>query len=241
MDTIKAQWLKEQEELKGKLITQDVDIHNKSDVQYVGGVDISFIKGNNVDAQCDACAAYVILSYPDLQVVYEKMEMVKLQKPYIPGFLAFREVDHLVKLIENAKKDKPNLIPQVIFVDGNGILHPNGLGLASHLGILVDIPTVGIGKKLFLLDGLDKHVVRKEFDQKCKKNGDNLQLVSNKKIVGAAYKSNDETQNPIFVSIGHKISLNTALDIMKDMCLYRIPEPVRQADKLSREYIRLTK
>ncbi len=237
MDTIKAKWLKEQEKLKEKLITKDVDIHNKSDVKYIGGVEISFVKNSDDDA----CAAYVILSYPDLQVVYEKMEMVKLQKPYIPGFLAFREVDHLVKLIESAKVTNPKLIPQIIFVDGNGILHPNGLGLASHLGILVDIPTVGIGKKLFLLDGLDKYDVKAEFDQKCKNGGDNLPLVSNKKIVGAAYKSNDETTNPIYVSIGHKISLETAFNIMKDICLYRIPEPVRQADKLSREYIRLAK
>ena len=79
-----------------------------------------------------------------------------MTEPYIPGFLAFREVGFLMDRLEEVKNEKPELMPQVILVDGNGILHPRGLGLASHLGILSDIPSVGIAKKLFHVDGLEK-------------------------------------------------------------------------------------
>jgi deoxyinosine 3'endonuclease (endonuclease V) len=232
MQKIKNLWEAEQDELKKKLITKDA--FDPTKINYVAGVDISFIKDNDVDA----CAAYVILSYPELKVVHYDLEMVQLTQPYIPGYLAFREVEHLKKLINRTKKNKPHLTPQIIFVDGNGILHPNGLGLASHLGILVDIPTVGIGKKLFLIGTLDKNVVKKQFEERCKLGYNHLDIIVDKKIVGAAYRSNCGTTNPIYVSVGHKISLLTALDILNKLCPYRVPEPVRQADKMSREYIR---
>lgn len=73
--------------------------------------------------------------------------MVQLTQPYIPGFLAFREVDHLLALLERLRASRPELVPDVIFVDGNGVLHPRGFGLASHLGVLARIPTVGLRRK----------------------------------------------------------------------------------------------
>jgi len=90
-----------------------------------------------------------------LEKVYEDYEIVELDSPYIPGFLAFREIPHLVKLIDKLKKTKPEYTPQVILVDGNGILHQNACGLASHLGVIVDIPTIGCGKTIFYVDGLN--------------------------------------------------------------------------------------
>lgn len=86
--------------------------------------------------------------------MYKDYEFVHLDLPYIPGFLAFREAPHLLKLIEKLKKTKSQFIPQVILVDGNGILHQNGFGLASHLGVLANIPTIGCGKTVFYVDGI---------------------------------------------------------------------------------------
>lgn len=77
-----------------------------------------------------------------------------MDAPYIPGFLAFREAPHLMKLFQKLKDTKPQFMPQVILVDGNGVLHQNGFGLASHFGVLADIPTIGCGKTVFYVDGI---------------------------------------------------------------------------------------
>ncbi len=79
---------------------------------------------------------------------------MRLDAPYIPGFLAFREVPHLLHLIDRLRNTKPEFLPQVILVDGNGIFHQNGFGLASHLGVLANIPTIGCGKTVFFVDGI---------------------------------------------------------------------------------------
>ena len=102
-------------------------------------------------------------------MVYKDYEIVKLDLPYVPGFLAFREVPHLMKLINTLKEKRPEYIPQVILVDGNGILHQNGFGLASHLGVLADIPTIGCGKTVFNVDGMSKEKVRALCDANLKK------------------------------------------------------------------------
>ncbi len=83
------------------------------------------------------------------RVEYEEMRMVELTAPYVPGYLAFREADLLVELVERQKSVMPEVTPQVILIDGNGILHPHRFGLASHMGVLLDMPTVGVAKNLF--------------------------------------------------------------------------------------------
>ena len=107
----------------------------------------------------------------DTKIVYQKCKLVTIKEEYIPGFLAFREVEFLADLINELKHTNLKLVPQVIFVDGNGILHPRGFGLASHLGVLVDIPTIGIGKNLLFVDGLTKSAVRTNFDLNCHQAG----------------------------------------------------------------------
>ncbi len=84
---------------------------------------------------------------------------MKLTQPYVPGFLAFREAPHLIELINKLKNKSPEFYPQVIFFDGNGILHNNGCGLASHLGVLLDISTLGVSKTMFRVDGLTKVIL----------------------------------------------------------------------------------
>ena len=143
-------WWLRQRWLRTFLIERDtIDV---TAARLVGGVDISFVK----DSESDACAALVILDAQSLAVVHESYRRVQVSAPYIPGFLAFREVNFLLDMVHELQRDLPEFVPDVIMVDGNGILHPNRFGLASHLGVMCGIPTVGIGKKC-TCDGLDKH------------------------------------------------------------------------------------
>eukprot|EP00050_Salpingoeca_kvevrii_P022684 m.130609 g.130609 ORF g.130609 m.130609 type:complete len:204 (-) comp9790_c0_seq2:403-1014(-) len=165
---MQAVWEAQQSELKARLAKYDDHEWTLDTLRYVGGVDISFIKGNDVDA----CAGLVVLELPSMNVVYEDFEMVQLDAPYIPGFLAFREVKFLDALLEKLRKQHPELIPELILVDGNGYLHYRGFGLACHLGVLADIPTIGIGKNLLCVDGLTNDAMHAEANEKLHEKGD---------------------------------------------------------------------
>jgi len=124
-------------------------------------------------------------------------------------------------------------------VDGNGILHYRGFGLACHLGVLTGIPTIGVAKKLLCVDGLKESTVYELCDSKLRKAGQHVELIgAHHGVLGAAVKGSEETNDPIFVSSGHKICLETSLEIVKRCCIYRIPEPTRQADLKSRALAR---
>ena len=230
---ILTKWRKEQDELKQKLITEDDP--SLKEIKYVGGVDISFDKFDS----SIGISALVICDYKTLKIVYEDYELVKIEEPYIPGFLAFREVKHFVKLIEKLKMNKKEYIPQVILVDGNGIHHIKGFGLASHLGVLVDIPTIGCGKTVFALDGITKKSVEEINNINLKEKGDSFKLIGKSgKHWGYLYKSKIN-EDPLLISLGNKICNNTALNIIKNVCVKgdRIPEPIRLSDKISRRLI----
>ncbi|XP_030945318.1 endonuclease V-like isoform X3 [Quercus lobata] len=201
------QWIEAQDDLKRRLVTEDdfswklsKEKEEEEEVllRYVGGVDISFSKEDT----SVACGTLVVLDIQsqDLQTVYHDHYLVTLTVPYVPGFLAFREAPVLLELLERMKKNASPFYPQVLMVDGNGILHPRGFGLACHLGVLADLPTIGIGKN--------------------------------------AMRSTKGSLKPIFISVGHCVSLDTAITIVKMTCKYRVPEPTRQADIRSREYLR---
>lgn len=128
-------------------------------------MDLSFFK----HAKNVACSYFVILSYPDLKVIYEDYEFVELDVPYIPGFLAYREAPHLMALYNKLKQKKPELLPQIILFDGNGILHCNGCGLASHMGVLLDLPTIGVSKTMFYVDGMTADRIYNTADSTLKK------------------------------------------------------------------------
>jgi len=238
---VRRKWKKEQRRLKKLMVCEDVyDMEfltstGENRLKYIAGVDISFIKGDEVNA----CACLVVCSFPELEVVYETFQMVQLTEPYIPGFLAFREVPHLLPLFEKLKADMPDVYPQILLVDGNGFLHPRGFGLACHLGVLSDIPTIGIGKTFLFVDGMKLRGIKELFKEKCTKGGDWVELIGNSGTVwGAAFQASDESTNPIFVSTGHKFTLNMAVEVIRVCCKFRVPEPVRQADLRSRDYLR---
>ncbi|XP_033107975.1 endonuclease V-like [Anneissia japonica] len=238
-DDLKEKWELEQKELKTKLVCEDVEPwQQKSDfsgLTYVGGVDLSFVKGDDINA----CACLVVCSYPDLKVVYSRCRHIQLTAPYISGFLAFREVSFHIESIEKLKKDNPELLPQVIFVDGNGMLHPREFGIACHLGVITGMTTVGVAKKLHHVDGIEKDAAHGEKIKQLMKGGESFPLIGTSgKTHGMVLRVCNEAPNPVYVSVGHRISLKTAVQLVHRCSKHRIPEPIRQADMQSRKFIR---
>ncbi|KAM7267855.1 hypothetical protein ACFE04_010021 [Oxalis oulophora] len=246
-----------QDEHKKKLILQDQfdwtlppykDTNSEVVVmklKYVGGVDISFSKEDS----SLACACLVVLDFNSLEIVYQDFLLVTLQVPYVPGFLAFREVPFLLQLSHKLKEISPLFYPQVLMVDGNGLLHPRGkssFGVACHLGVLADLPTIGIGKNvssctsmLHHVDGLTQCGVRQLLKAQENNTKDFITLTGHSGYIwGAAMRSTHSSVKPVFISVGHRVSLDTAIKVVKLTCKYRVPEPVRQADIKSREYLR---
>ncbi|XP_069511288.1 endonuclease V [Ambystoma mexicanum] len=235
----RAMWEREQSQLKSHVITFDTEEwqrdHGFSGLKRVGGVDLSFIKGDDVNA----CASLVVLSYPELEVLYEECQMVCLTAPYVAGFLGFREVPSLVDAIERLQLEDSSLMPQILLVDGNGILHHRGFGFACHLGVLTGLPCIGVAKNLLQVDGLENNDRHKEQIRELRRGGDRFCLMGDSgTTLGMALKSCDKSAKPIYVSVGHKISLESAVRLTVNCCKYRTPEPIRQADIRSREYIR---
>ncbi|KAH9798428.1 endonuclease v [Citrus sinensis] len=182
------QWTEIQDELKKRLITEDFFTWNLPNstttntstkeeeealLKYIGGVDMSFSK----EDPSIACGCIVVLDLQTLQIVYEDYSLLRLQVPYVPGFLAFREAPVLLSLLDNMKKRANHFYPQVLMVDGNGLLHPRGFGLASHIGVLANLTTIGVGKNLHHVDGLTHSGVRQLLDAKENNNKDIIPLM----------------------------------------------------------------
>uniref|UniRef100_A0ABM5FN22 Endonuclease V isoform X3 n=1 Tax=Pogona vitticeps TaxID=103695 RepID=A0ABM5FN22_9SAUR len=231
-------WEREQAELKANVIEQDTQEWQSSPsfagLKRVGGVDLSYVKGDDTSA----CASLVVLSYPNLEVLYEDCCMVSVGAPYVAGFLAFREVPFLVEALQRLEERNPAHKPQVLLVDGNGILHHRGFGMACHLGVLTGLPCIGVAKNLLQVDGLASDELHKEQIQDLQ-DGDSFPLPSSSgRILGMALRSCAKSTKPVYISVGHKMSLPSAVRLVRSCCKYRIPEPIRQADIRSREYIR---
>nr|XP_054525855.1 endonuclease V isoform X10 [Pan troglodytes] len=241
-------WKREQARLKAHVVDRDTEAWQRdpafSGLQRVGGVDVSFVKGDSVRA----CASLVVLSFPELEVtwedaelevVYEESRMVSLTAPYVSGFLAFREVPFLLELVQQLREKEPGLMPQVLLVDGNGVLHHRGFGVACHLGVLTDLPCVGVAKKLLQVDGLENNALHKEKIRLLQTRGDSFPLLGDSgTVLGMALRSHDRSTRPLYISVGHRMSLEAAVRLTCCCCRFRIPEPVRQADISSREHIR---
>jgi len=178
-------------------------------VSLVAGVDISA-----PDANGRARAAAVVLRYPELALVEARTVERPVTFPYIPGLLSFRESPLVLAACEGLGSE-----PDVILVDGQGIAHPRRFGLASHLGLLWDRPTVGCAKSK--LCG-NHEVVGPE-------PGSYSDIIDRGEVVGAALRTK-RGASPIYVSIGHKVDLEAAIAIVLSCCRgQRLPEPSRLA------------
>lgn len=205
-------------------------------VTHVAGVDVTFVPGTN-----KAVASLVVTTYPGCKPVWQASVKTDMQEPYASGFLACCEGPVLKQLVNDAMEDARSNrwpIPEIILVDGNGILHTRRFGIACYLGLATGIPTVGVATRLCHVDGLVKRVVKFDAATSAIKRA---LLVSNKdgKILGVAGCFAKKTTNPIYVSVGHNISLETATAVVEACCKYRVPEPVRLAKKLSRKETKL--
>ncbi|MFQ6638647.1 hypothetical protein Gotur_016644 [Gossypium turneri] len=257
-----GKWAEIQDMLKKRVITVDdfpwrLASQSESEPQqqqlkYVGGVDVSFSK----EEPSMACGSLVVLDLlHDLRLVYQEYTCLSLDIPYVPGFLAFREAPILLHLLAKMKKDASPFYPQVLMVDGNGLLHPRGksvfysikcpyqlspslyfevfpwpgFGLASHLGVIANIPTIGVGKNLHHVDGLTQSGVRKLLEAEENKAKGIITLRGNSGFIwGVAMRSEQGSLKPVFVSVGHRVSLETAIEIVNMTCKFRVPEPIRQ-------------
>ena len=122
---------------------------SESNIKYVAGVDI----GHHKTDETKGNVVISIFEYKTMKEVYRTNEYVTLTFPYIPGFLGFREIEHFKKLFTKVKLVVPQYYPDVVMVDGNGLLHYHGFGSACHLGVELNIPTMGVGKTLYCIDG----------------------------------------------------------------------------------------
>ncbi len=177
--------------------------------RFIAGVDISVGRRKGM-----ATGAVVVLQYPELRVVEIKVAQGRLDFPYIPGLLSFRESP-----LTLAACQKLTITPDLILVDGQGIAHPRRLGLASHLGLFLNTPTIGCAKSILC----GSH------EAPGAEPGSYTEVVDRGEIIGVALRTKPKVK-PVYVSIGHKVDLQTAIYwVMKCCHGYRLPEPTRLA------------
>jgi deoxyribonuclease V len=198
-----------QEQLRQQVVVSDC----LKKIKYVAGVYVGF-----EDNYAISKAAVAVLSYPELELIETAIARIPTAFPYVPGYLSFREIPVILAALPQLK-----ITPDLILCDGQGIAHPRRLGLASHLGVLLDLPTIGVAKSLFI----GRH------EPVSLTKGSWQPLIDQEEIIGVVLRSRTKVK-PLYVSVGHKISLTTAIDyVMGCLTKYRLPETTRWADKLA--------
>lgn len=212
---IPSQWLypsslKEAEYLQNELAKRVIQTDNFSFSHFIGGMDVS-----NTLYDTMIHASTVVLDKQTLKLKEESVITQSQLFPYIPGFLGFREAPALVAAFRQLTKQ-----PEIILVDGHGISHPRRFGIASQIGVLLDIPTIGVAKSILV-----GHPIAPLGNAR----GDNVPLVWKREQIGILLRTKERC-NPLIISTGHRISLKTAVDIvLQALTRYRLPEPTRQA------------
>jgi deoxyribonuclease V len=198
-----------QEQLRKQVIVSDC----LGEVKYVAGVDVGFEDNYEISK-----AAVAVLSYPELELIETAIARIPTAFPYVPGYLSFREIPVILAALPKLK-----IIPDLILCDGQGIAHPRRLGLASHLGILLDLPTIGVAKSLFIGKHEPVPLVKGSWQP----------LIDQEETIGVVLRSRTKVK-PLYVSVGHKISLATAINyVIGCLTKYRLPETTRWADKIA--------
>ena len=180
----------------------------------IAGVDVGYDVARGL-----AHASVVTIDYQTLQLQEQVQAFLPVDFPYIPGLLSFREIPAILEALQKLKA-----LPDVLMVDGQGIAHPRRMGIAAHLGVHLDWPTLGVAKSRltgkFTMPGLQK--------------GEYSLLLSGKEQIGVVLRSRDNV-NPLFVSPGHRMDMETAIEYtLHCLTRYKLPEPTRLADKFSK-------
>ena len=182
-------------------------------VKTIAGVDVG-MKGDM------ACAAIVVLDFPGLDVVAKATTSRRITFPYIPGLLSFREGPVILDALNRLGRK-----PDLLIFDGQGIAHPCRLGIASHIALIVDLPSIGCAKSRLCGQYQEPNVER----------GSHVPLIDNEETIGAIVRTRTGIK-PVFVSIGHRVDLKTSIDYVLRCCKgYRLPETTRKAHGLAEE------
>lgn len=180
-------------------------------IKYVGGVDVAYCEGFSI-------GAVAVLDFNSLELIESQAVCCKTRFPYVPTLLSFREVSPAVQAIKKLRTQ-----PDIFLVDGQGIAHPRRFGFASHLGLVIDKPTIGVAKSLLC-------------GEVGRFSDESWALISDKgEVIGAAVVT-FFGEKPVYVSVGHKVSLDRAIAVVKHFaCGKRIPEPILWAHRIANE------
>ena len=182
-------------------------------LRHVAGIDVGF-----EDAGKTTRAAVAVLDFPDLRLVEQAVARRSTSFPYVPGLLSFRELPAVLQALAQLK-----CVPDVILCDGQGLAHPRRFGIACHLGVLLDHPTIGVGKTRLCGQAVEP----------ANEKGAWTLLMDGAEVIGAVLRSRVGVK-PVYVSVGHKLSLAQAIEItLACTPRYRLPETTRQAHRLA--------
>ena len=196
-----------QEELRSQVVLES----DPGEVSLIAGADIALDRNTN-----KGYGGVIVYRLPGLTEVERRHSVEDLSFPYIPGLLAFREAPVLLKAFAALTHE-----PDVIIFDGQGIAHPRRMGIATHMGILLDKPSIGCAKSRLI----------GTFEEPGPRAGEHSPLTDSGEVIGAVLRTRDNV-NPVFISPGHKVDLPSCIDIiMKCVDGYRIPKPTRVADQ----------
>lgn len=206
-----------QDQLRSQILLAD----DLGDVRTVAGVDAGYEPDPSAGAGADqvlARAAIVVLEYPSLQPLDYTIARSPTTFPYVPGFLSFRETPAVIAALAQLR-----VRPDLLICDGQGIAHPRRFGIACHIGLLADIPSIGCAKSLLV----GRHAPVPD------ERGAYVPLIHQREQIGVALRTRPGTK-PVFISAGHRISLPTAIEyVMSCTTKYRLPETTRAADGLA--------
>ena len=200
--------------LQMKLAAHVIRKNRLGTIKTVAGIDVG-IKGDM------ACAAVVVLNFPGLDIAAQSTATRRVTCPYIPGLLSFREGPVILDALDRLDRK-----PDLLIFDGQGIAHPRCLGIASHIGLLSDLPSIGCAKSRLCGQYQEPGVER----------GSHVLLMDHGETIGAIVRTRTGVK-PVFVSIGHRVDLKTSIDVVLGCCKgYRLPETTRQAHRLASEW-----
>jgi deoxyribonuclease V len=184
-------------------------------IKIIAGIDCSYDIKNNLSK-----AVIVVMDIDTLKPIETVVAEMETDFPYIPGLLSFREIPVILRAFEKLKTT-----PDLLMVDGQGIAHPRRLGIAAHLGVLTDLPSIGVAKSRLI----------GHYQEPNLNKGDMSALIDKEEMIGTVLRSKDKVK-PLFISAGHKIDNDTSVKLVQ-RCLtkYRLPEPTRIADKISKQ------
>ncbi len=204
-----------QRELARRVILAD----RFAEIRSVGGCDVSLQRSRR---STDGAATIAVFSYPQIEPIEIATDLGRVEFPYVPGFLAFREFPLLAKAYKRLKRR-----PDLLIFDGHGLAHPRRFGIACYAGLKLDLPAIGCAKSL--LCG--------EFAPFRLRRGGRSPLILEGETVGYAVCTRDGIK-PVFVSPGHRVGFDTAVEIvLRCATRYRVPEPIRMAHMESRRAI----